>query len=299
MYDTHSRNVSYTAGFFMLIAFTIASLKLVGELTGPLWTAMTGKSVEVLKSGAWEPADSTALKLIHVITVLVGFFAPTVITASLLNRRPMKLLGFSPVRGGQAGLVLLIIGASLAFSTSLSYFNQHIPLPQSWKILFDEWENTYNRQVEAVINLRNGTDYIIALVIMAFLPALCEEIVFRGGLQNFLSRGTKKPWLSIVLVSLLFSLVHFSFYGFLYRFFLGVVLGALFHYSGKLWLSILGHFINNVVALTLVYIYVNQGKPLQDAMKTEASGYWGILALPVVIGLFLLFKKASVSRQPA
>ena len=132
---------------------------------------------------------------------------------------------------------------------------------------------------------------------MAFVPALCEETLFRGGLQNFLTRGTGKPWLSIIVVSALFSLVHFSCYGFLSRFFLGIVLGALFHYSGKLWLSILAHFINNALAITVLYISIQQGKSLQEAMKQDAGSFWGILGVPVVIGLFYLFKNISARRR--
>ncbi len=132
---------------------------------------------------------------------------------------------------------------------------------------------------------------------MAFLPALCEETLFRGGLQNFLTRGTNMPWLSIIVVSILFSLAHFSFYGFLSRFFLGIVLGALFHYSGKLWLSILAHFINNALAITVLYISTQQGKPLQEAMKQDETSFWGILAIPAVVGLFALFKKVSMRRR--
>ena len=132
---------------------------------------------------------------------------------------------------------------------------------------------------------------------MAFLPALCEEALFRGGLQNFLTRGTAMPWMSIIVVSILFSLAHFSFYGFLSRFFLGIVLGALFHYSGKLWLSILAHFINNALAITVLYISIQQGKPLEEAMKQDATSFWGILAVPVVIILFIIFKTTSVRRR--
>ena len=138
---------------------------------------------------------------------------------------------------------------------------------------------------------------MMSIALMAFLPALCEETLFRGGLQNFLTRATKSPWLSIIIVSILFSAVHFSFWGFVPRIFLGIVLGALFHYSGKLWLSILAHFINNALAITVLYISTQQGKSLQEAMKQDETSFWGILALPLVIGLFGLFKKVSVRRR--
>ena len=296
MIDNDSKGISYTAGFFMLIAFAIAGLVLASTIRAQIWVQMTGKSFSEMQKGMSDPANSDVMKIIQAVRAIIGFFLPTLVTAALLNRRPIKLLGFSStdIKPSQVGLVILLIGASLLVATSLSHITNTIPIPKSWEVRFDRLEEEYNRQVSAIISLKNTRDYIIALIIMAFLPALCEETLFRGGLQNFLTRGTNLPWLSIIVVSILFSLAHFSFYGFLSRFFLGVVLGALFHYSGKLWLSILAHFINNALAITVLYISTQQGKPLQEAMKQDEASFWGLLALPVVIGLFGLFKKVSV-----
>lgn len=293
------RGISYSAGFFILIAFAITALMVIAGFINPwIWTSMTGKSIDVLQKGLAGPEDSNAMKVIQAITAIGGFFIPAVLTASLIDRKPGQLLGFNgTIKPSQAALVVLIIGVSLIVSTGLSYFNTHIPLPQDWRIKFDKWEDEYNQQVESIISLKNNTDYIISLVVMAFIPALCEETLFRGGLQNFLGRSTSNPWLAILVVSLLFSLAHFSFYGFLYRFFLGVVLGALYQYSGRLWLSILAHFINNAIALSVLYFYTKQGRAMEDAMRDNASGYWGIFFLPVVIILFVLFRRISVPRR--
>ena len=299
MYDNDSKGISYTAGFFMLVAFAVAGLVLASLLGAQIWQHMTGKSFVEMEKGMNDPANSGVMKIIQTLTAIIGFFVPTVLTATLLNRRPIKLLGFSAtgISMSQVAVVLLLVGASLMVATSLSYLTNITPIPETWKIRFDKMEQEYNNQVSAIISLKTGRDYIIALVIMGFIPAMCEETLFRGGLQNFLSRGTKKPWLSIIIVSILFSLAHFSFYGFLSRFLLGIVLGAIFHYSGKLWLSILAHFINNGLAVTLLYMYTQQGKSAQEAMKQDAASFWGILAAPVVIGLFYLFKNISARRR--
>ena len=282
-----------------LVAFAVAGLVFASLLGAQVWQQMTGKGLEAMEKGMSDPANSDVMKIIQAITAIIGFFVPTLITAALLNKRPVKLLGFSTtgISISQVVLVILLIGASLMVATSLSYLTNNMPIPEVWKIRFDKMEQEYNSQVSAIISLKNGKDYLLALVIMAFLPAFCEETLFRGGLQNFLTRGTNNPWLSIIAVSILFSLAHFSFYGFLSRFFLGIVLGALFHYSGKLWLSILAHFINNALAITLLYSYTQQGKPMQEAMKQDSASFWGILAAPVVIGLFYLFKNISVRRR--
>lgn len=300
MYDNNSRGISYTAGFFMLIAFAVGGLVLAAAISAPIWESMTGLKLADMEKNMNNPAYADTLKLLQVITAVIGFFLPAVVAASLMTRRPFQLLGLTErASAPQAGLVILLVGASLAVATGLSYVNAHIPIPDNWRIEFMKLEDNYNRQVEAIIRLNNTTDYLIALVVMAFLPALCEETMFRGGLQNFLSRSTNMPWLSIIIVSIIFSVVHLSFYGFLSRMFLGIVLGFIFQFSGKLWLSILAHFINNALALTVLFFYIRQGRSLHDAMKSDAASFWGLVALPVVIVLFEIFRRVSGNRRTA
>lgn len=298
MYDNNSKGISYTAGFFMLIAFAITGIFLANIIGLQVWTAMTGKNYAEYLSGMTDPANANLYKIIQAINELIGYFFPALIVAYLLHRQPVKLLGFtSGITIRQIGLVCLITAAALFAGGALSYINHEIPIPADWKMEFDKMETSYNQQAQAILGLKSFGDYTLALVVMAFLPAFCEETLFRGGLQNFLTRSTRSPWIAILIVSLIFSAAHFSFYGFLFRFLLSIVLGWLYNYSGKLWLSILAHFINNALAVTVFYIYTRQGKPLDQAMDESASSYWGLFALPVLIGLFLVFKRISYGSE--
>ncbi len=299
MYDNDSKGISYTAGFFMLIAFVIAGMMFTQVLMGPIWTGLTGKSISVLQEGLMGPEDATALKLIQSLSAILGFMVPTFVTAFVLHRRPAKLLGFDPqgMQVKQLGLVVLIIGTALFVSTSFSYLTQLIPISPSSKAYFEKLEENYNRQVGIIINLKTVWDYILALVIMALLPAFCEEVLFRGGFQNFLTRGINQPWVAIIIVSALFSVMHLSYYGFLSRFALGIVLGALYYYSGTIWWSIAAHFIYNALAITMLYAYTLQGKPLKEAMDENVESFWGILALVPLIGLFIIFKNTTAKNR--
>jgi membrane protease YdiL (CAAX protease family) len=298
MYDHNSKGISYTAGFFMLIAFTIGAIFIANTIGIQVWTMMTGKNYQQYLSGMTDPANAGAYKVLQAINELTGYFLPAVVVAHLLHKQPMKLLGFSPViTAKQIGLVFFITVAAVFIGGALSYVNHEIPIPADWRIKFDELEESYKKQSEAILALKNSGDYILALIVMAFIPALCEETLFRGGLQNFLTRSTRSPLLSIIIVSIIFSAAHFSFYGFLFRFSLGAVLGLIYNYSGKLWLSILAHFLNNAFVVTLFYIYTRQGKPLDQAMEESASSYWGFLLLPVLIGLFMVFKRISFGSE--
>jgi len=294
MYDTNSKGISYTAGFFMLIAFAVAGVFIAALISIPVWTSMTGLGFKAMEDGMNDPANSNAIKVIQSLTFLIGFLLPAIFTAFMLNRKPMDLLGFSKkINWKQIGLVCAIVAAAMFASTFFSYLNERLPISESLKLRFDKMESNYNQQVETIIGLNSFGEYILALIIMGFLPALCEETLFRGGLQNFMTRSTKMPWLSIIIVSILFSALHFSFYGFLSRLFLGVILGSLYHYSGRLWLSIIAHFINNAVAVSAIYFLKTQGKSIKEAIGEQDSTWWGVIFLPVVIGLFILFKKIT------
>jgi len=299
MYDSNSKGISYTAGFFMLIAFAVAASIIAVFISIPIWTGMTGQGFKDFEKGMSDPANSNAIKVIQSVTFVIGFLLPAIFTAYLLNRKPMGLLGFSrKINWKQIGIVCAIMVSALFVSAFLAYVNGILPVSESLKLRFDKMENAYNKQVEAIIGLNSFGEYILALIIMAFLPALCEETLFRGGLQNFLTRSTKMPWLSIIIVSILFSAAHFSFYGFLPRLFLGVILGLLYEYSGRLWLNIIAHFVNNALAVTAIYVLKTQGKSLKEAVgDNESSAWWGIFLLPAVIGLFIVFRKIAAKPK--
>ncbi len=300
MYDQDSKGISYKAGFFMLIAFAVAGVFIASLISIPVWQAMTGISALKMEKSMSDPANSDAVKVIQSIQAVVGFLIPAIVTAKMLNRKSMKLLGFtSKINWRQIGLVCLIMFAGLFASGFFSYVNDHLPISASWKQQFDKMESDYNTQVQAILSLNSVTDYLIGLIVMAFIPALCEEALFRGGLQNFMTRWTRKPWLSIIVVSILFSALHFSFYGFLSRLFLGIVLGVLYEYSGRLWLNIIAHFFNNAFAVTAIYILKQQGKPLEEAIADKSSTWAGVFALPVIIALIILFRKiAAKPKEP-
>lgn len=298
MNDSHSKGISYTAGFFMLIAFAITGLMLSAVVSMGIWNNMTGQSFKLFESGMKNPANANAYQVIQSVTAILSYLVPAIFTAWLLNRRPLTLLGFrGRIAATQGGLTVLIILIAMFVGVGLAYFNHVIPLPDDLKARFDRMEADYNQQVEAIVRLKSVGDFLLALVIMAFIPALCEETLFRGGLQNFLTRSTRNYWFSVIIVSLIFSVAHGSFYGFLSRFFLGLTLGLIYQYSGRLWLSILAHFVNNAVALSFMYFATPADKTITETTRDVNSTWWGIVLLPLLIGLFAFFKRTSVTKE--
>jgi uncharacterized protein len=68
----------------------------------------------------------------------------------------------------------------------------------------------------------------------------------------------------------------------------------LYKYSGRIWLNIIAHFFNNAIAVTAIYYLKTQGKSMKEAIgENTNNAWWGIFLLPVVVGLFIVFKKIA------
>ena len=132
-----------------------------------------------------------------------------------------------------------------------------------------------------MLNVDTIGGLLFNLLIIALIPAIGEELTFRGVLQQGLTRRMN-PHIAILLSSAIFSFIHFQFYGFLPRMFLGMLLGYLFYTSGSLWTSMLMHFINNGCAVVVYYLN-NKGVIDVDVDHFgESQNVWVVIASAIV-----------------
>jgi len=216
-----------------------------------------------------QPEFLYVMKWLQGLSSLTMFLIPALVFALItFRRRPLYFLGIRKAsKNFMYWLAFICIFCAFPFVFWLGELNQHIPLP-SWMTAM---EKDAGKQMEAFLRVNHSYDILVNVFIIAVLPAFCEELCFRGGLQRILIHLTKSPWIGIIIASILFSALHFQFQGFLPRMFLGMVLGALYWYSGSLWPSIIAHFVNNgtqVIAVSYAPKYVNEnpGLPLYAAL---------------------------------
>jgi len=304
MFDIDSKpGANYLSGIFTLVGLACMGLFIGSLVSFGVWMLMTGESVLAMQENMYNAKYSNVLKIIQLISTFFVFFIPAFLTAKSLSKKPFSFLRYNFYFSyNQLGIILLIMIGSSPLVSALSELNKIIPIPEKWEIVFKDLEDNYNAQVAIVANVKTWVDYIIALVIMAFAPALFEETLFRGGLQNLLQKWSKDPWLAIGVTSIIFSMIHFSWYGFIPRVALSVILGLIFYYSGSIWLSIWAHFLNNAFAVTQIFYYTQKGKSIEEAMKDSTPWYWGIVALAGIVLLFKVFilnaKKDRKSKVP-
>lgn len=225
---------------------------------------------------------------------------PALIFAMVVSNKPMQHLGFNGVMGSrQILLVLFISAAAVALSGALAEVMEYIQLPASLKRMADAMEESYKREVLKIATIKNVGDYLFALLVIALLPALFEEILFRGAVQQTAVGLTRNAFAGILITSILFSAIHFSVMGFLSRTALGLLLGYVFYYSKNLWLSILMHFINNAFVITALFVAQQKGRKIEDAIDESMPVWFGLIALAAIVWLMMNFRKASDEVQTA
>jgi len=124
-------------------------------------------------------------------------------------------------------------------------------------------------------------EMLLALVIIGVFPAIGEELVFRGLLQHKLQTATKNAHLAIWISAFIFGAFHMQFFGVVPRILLGALFGYIYLYSGNIWYPILAHFVNNGLAVIVMYL---GPKYIDDFDATEVD-----TAVPVYISIIGLF----------
>jgi membrane protease YdiL (CAAX protease family) len=147
-------------------------------------------------------------------------------------------------------------------------------------------------------NVNSSVDFLMSLFIMAFLPALFEEVFFRAVVQNLLVNWWKKPILAILVTSIIFSLIHGSVYLFLSRIILGFALGLMYYKSKNIWVNIIAHFLNNGIIVTMMFVYSLQHKKIDvNEVELKTSWWFVILAGGLLVILFKSFDKYSKNNR--
>jgi hypothetical protein len=142
------------------------------------------------------------------------------------------------------------------------------------------------------------TDSVAVVVLnvfaMALLPAIGEELFFRGVILRISFQGTKNIHLGVLLSAILFALVHMEFSNFLAILFMGVLLGYLYVYTGSLLVPIGLHFLNNCVYIILESS--GNGSAFVDKMEAGSNSIFWLITGAIALLLFAFLLQRSVNK---
>jgi membrane protease YdiL (CAAX protease family) len=189
-------------------------------------------------------------------------------------------------------LSMAMILSLVPLINAMAFLNSLLSLPEALSD-FEIWMLESEKENEAIINAfvhtDNWFDWTFSFFLMAALPAVGEEIIFRGTLQKLLFEKLKNQHLAIWITAILFSAVHFQFFSFLPRVVIGAGLGYLFAYTGNLRLSIAAHFANNAFALIMIKLTDLQLTSLNPDEWGSGDYMWVELLVSLALFTFLFF----------
>lgn len=197
----------------------------------------------------------------------------------------------------KAGAVLLCVALTFFFMQVNGVFiewNAGLTLPEGLAPV-EAWmkntEETAAKMTTFLTEFPSPGYLVLAILVLAVIPAIGEELLFRGIFQNLLSKQYGNIHVGIWASAFIFSAIHLQFYGFIPRLLLGALFGYLYMWSGSLVYAMIGHFINNF--LTLVALYLVQIGVIEiDFSATELLPVGSILiSVVLAVAATIFFRK--------
>jgi hypothetical protein len=295
---------------FMQLLFTVLLIIACYSLTfllglllaQPLFGITTGAIFASLASFD-DPLSLQLLRYFQVLQSFGLFILPVLVAGFFFTGKPFHALRLDQgPKGWVYPALIVLMFISLPMVNWLITLNESMKLPgflqevESW---MKTTEDQATQLTDAFLKMPNTSTMLLNLVMIGALPAIGEELLFRGLLQPLLKDWTKNIHLAIFLSAFLFSAMHLQFYGFLPRLTLGLMFGYLFYWTGSLWVPIIAHFVNNSAAVVVSWLG-QQGWISGDYEHFgETGSFWFILLRTVATILILLLvnKKGATTAR--
>ncbi len=267
------------AGAFI---FTIIAVLIGGAIYGiqPL-----------LEMASGEQNDLGFLKLVQIFSSIGIFIAPPLFLARLESKNRMAYLKLNRFPISLVVLAVFIMFSSGALLEWTAEINRSMKLPGFLKGV-EDWmrsqEIEISKLTKQLLTMNSVPQLLVNLLMIAIIPAIGEELFFRGGIQQIFNKWFKNHHVAIWLTAIIFSAIHIQFYGFIPRMLLGALFGYMLVWSKSLWLPMLAHFLNNGIAVITAYIYQQKGISLDKLDQAEPFP-WPVYLVSFVVTLTLLW----------
>ncbi len=228
----------------------------------------------------------------------VPFIAASLFYWYYIEKQTIHTLSFRDAKPIDFILVGLLVISFMGFDALIIEMNQNMKLPEAWKGIekaMKEGENATAELTKFLTNFHSLSQLIVALVVVAVLAGVSEELLFRGVLQNIIQKATKNPHIAIWFTAFTFSFIHFQFYGFVPRMLLGALFGYLYFWTKSLWIPMFAHIVNN--GFTLVMAYLSDMKmvkvDIEDTKSVPLSMALGSLVMTILLLRWFWMNRAS------
>lgn len=300
--DREKKENSPYIQLLMLAGYTAAGLVLcmvIGYLVIYLMYGTDAFTNNALTSG--DKRYLNGLKIFQILTSIFFFLLPPLCLSFMEGKRASKFYGFKRPKGELLVLILLIMICSMPFMEWTALVNQKMVLPDFLKPLqrwMQDKEDETMKMTLILLKMDHINEFLVNLFMIALVPAVAEEMMFRGGIQGILTRLFKNPHVAIWTAAFIFSAIHVQFFGFLPRLLLGAGFGYIYYWSGNLWYAMIGHFLNNGYAVCAAWYMQRNHIPLTEADDTFHFKWYGYaLSLLITLILLVYFRNKSTDGK--
>ncbi len=250
--------------------------------------------------------DLNQLRYLQLLSHIGMFVVSSIVFGLLVGGRPFYYLQAhkKPLASGMLISVLIML-AALPLVNYVMELNQQMSLPESLRTL-EEWmrqaEDAAQVMTERFLQVTTYQGLLFNIFLIAIVPAVGEEFIFRGALQRIFHQWSRNAHVAVIISALIFSAIHFQFYGFLPRFVLGLVLGYMMVTTGNIWVPVMGHFFNNAAAVITFFIVHNYTEMDPEAVGSQSFGFLlALISLVLVVVFFrmLAWYSGRDRQQPA
>jgi len=281
--------------FILILSLCLISVvvfSIIGTLAAALIYGFNPTEINNLGS----PNIIEGMKLLQLFSALGLFVVPPLVYGLITTKKPFQKLSLNAFPKPINYLLILVLMVVLTpFLSWVIEMNANMTLPDFMSAI-EQWmrdsEHNAEQLTKAFLTFNGIGSLFYVLIIVAVIPAVGEELLFRGVLQKIFINWSKNPHIGIWITAILFSALHMQFFGFFPRLMLGVLFGYIFYWSRSLWIPILGHFINNGTVVVVSYFYpetLNETEVVFGEGSVSVLLYVGSFVVSAFI-LFLIWK---------
>lgn len=263
--------------------------------------------IRISSTEVWNSDEAiNFIKYIQVMVSIAMFIIPAFILAYFFHGEIMKYLMIKrPSSFNSLLYVVLSILLLIPVINLLGEINSHLHLPDFLKGL-ESWMRTKEDEAkiltEKFLKVESMPALLFNIFMVGVLPAVGEELLFRGIIQRIFINWTKSQHWGIWITAILFSAVHLQFYGFLPRMLLGAMFGYLLVWTGSMWVPMLAHFINNTMGVIGYYLMDKTIISKDVEQWGTGSEQWPLLLFSIISAggmLYLIYRGSDQTKMPA
>ena len=237
-------------------------------------------------------ATVTAQKWLQFASVTGMFLLPPLVCGAIWDRERKPLRWLEMDHGAHGSLFAMAVGIMLVALPAvnlLAEWNRLIPLPDDWIAE----EKALEMTLKVWLRPDNAAVVLVNIGLMAVLPALAEEMTFRGTLQQIIAKDEKrtaKVHMAIWISAVVFSAIHMQFSGFIPRMMMGALFGYMFVWTRTLWIPITMHFTNNLIAILVQSLWPENSTA--DTLGAGSTAWVGAVSLVLTsLGLLIFYRR--------